>query len=286
MAENEHGSQNVQTRLVKHDQNLLRMPLLLRSCGVTINSYIRRYSNCGPKYMGFKTNKKKTKFETHHHLTFVPFTCRNTHLAFHTLLSSSGIWDVDTGNFGSIRLLKAFSISDTAWELGSWRVGARVSLTVSKLMTRFFGRRVGGDFFGCVFGCHSVFFWGILLGWIKWLCILSSFNILNHLFGARFSLELIQEGHRKQELAEFVLYGVSSGFFVWAQLFTLSTRRGTPWIFEESRWIVKIEIVIFEWIMTDNHNYIYRTVVHSKIIVIKWYYDIICSFAIPQPYYT
>ena len=39
MAEYEHGSQHVQTRLAKCDQNLLRMPLLLRSSGVTINSY-------------------------------------------------------------------------------------------------------------------------------------------------------------------------------------------------------------------------------------------------------
>ena len=47
-------------------------------------------------------------------------------------------------------------------------------------------------------------------------------------WGTFFFGELIQEGHRKQELEDFVLYGVSSGFFVWAQLFTLSTRRGTP----------------------------------------------------------
>ena len=93
-----------------------------------------------------------------------------------------------------------------------------------------FGGRVGGDDFLVVFFVVIEIFFSDLtrLNQMIMYSIFVQFNNLSHLFGARFFGELIQEGHRKQELEDIFLYGVSSGFFVWAQLFTLSTRRGTP----------------------------------------------------------
>ena len=103
-------------------------------------------------------------------------------------------------------------------------------LTVLKLMTRGLVVELEEMIFWLCFSWSLRVFFSDLtrLNQMIMYSIFVQFNNLSHLFGARFFWELIQEGHRKQELEDIFLYGVSSGFFVWAQLFTLSTRRGTP----------------------------------------------------------